>query len=301
MVSLSVPGAMDPRKDGSVGKTSVDFNSPSNAPDESTAFNGAPDAESPRQKLTSRAHAPPLGSRIQVLWRIVYNESNSTSTTPLKQQVSEQPTQHQQTEPVESTRAGEADVVERWWGAVVQDCTPDFVGSRDPAHADYNVFVLLYDSYGEFEEETSRVAFLPGNVLLDLSMLHDEDGGRLDWRLESDVDMEMSMDTDDLSTFAMSPLRTTELSRFADDLASQSDVPADADLRALATMPYNVQLRVTSGYRSFADSLKAQLGQLLSSKPSDYVVTADDIHDVMSRVRSDQRGYDNTLAASNRM
>lgn len=295
---------MDPSKDGVVENEPVQTFPTLNVSVESATSKGAPSEVAPQQKSISRAHAPPIGSRIQVLWRIVYNEPNSSGTTPVKQQKSDQQTQHQQSEPQsepqpepgESAHTLEPDVVERWWGAVVQDCTPDFVGSRDPAYSNYNVFVLLYDAYGEFEEETSRVAFLPGNVLLDLSMLHGEDGGRLDWRLESS-----DMDLDDLPAHVSSPLCTTELSRFADDLASQSEVPADADLRALATMPYDVQLHVTSGYRSFADSLKSRLGQLLSSKPSDYVVTAADIHDVMSRVRNDQRGRGGTLASSNPM
>lgn len=291
---------MDLSKDGVVKSEPVQTSSSLNVSVETPTSSEAPTEETPQQKSISRAHAPPIGSRIQVLWRIVYNEPNSTGTTPVKQQKSDQQSQDQQAEPQaepgERALTVEPYVVERWWGAVVQDCTPDVVGARDPAYSNYNVFVLLYDAYGEFEEETSRVAFLPGNVLLDLSMLHGEDGGRLDWRMESS-----DMDLDDLPAHATSPLCTTELSRFADHLASQSEVPADADLRALAAMPYDVQLHVTSGYRSFADSLKSRLGQLLSSKPSDYVVTADDIHDVMSRVRNDQRGRGSTLASSNPM
>lgn len=270
--------------------------SPMKAPGRSAPSNDVKTDEPLHLDSIGRAFAPPIGSRIQVLWRIVYSELGSTSNTPRKLQVLEQQSQFHQSMPTETVVPNEPDVVERWWGAVVQDCTTDLVGLRDPTHSEYNVFVLLYDSYGEFEEETSRVAFLPGNVLLDLSMIHDEEGGRLDWRLESS-----NLDVETLPTHSVSPLRTTELSQFADDLASQSDIPADADLRALATMPYNVQLHVTSGYRSFADSLKSRLGQLLSTKPPDYVVTADDIRDVMSRVRGDQRRRDSTLPASDHM
>lgn len=209
--------------------------------------------------------APPIGTRIQVLWRIVYDEKDDAAE------------QVNATDP----QTDDSNVDERWWGAVVQDCTNETVGSRSPEHAHLKVHILLYDAYNDFPEETARVAFLPGNVLLELSMLGEADSGRLDWQLESDSTME-----DDPSSAVCS---AEFLAREADEIVQQSGLSVDADLHALATMPHNVQLHVASGYRNFADAVKRLLGELIATKPTDYVVTADDVRDIMSRVRSQGR------------
>lgn len=221
--------------------------------------------DSERGCPTGREFAPPVGTKIQVLWRIVYDEKDETN---------------------ENTDTNEqnpdANVVERWWGATVQDCTTELVGSRLPAYAHLKVHVLLYDTYNEFTEETARVVFLPDNVLVDLSMLNETGGGRLDWQVESDK----PMDDDDEST-----IRSAEcLAREGDEIVQQCGLSTDADLQALATMPHDVQLHVASGYRSFADAVKRLLGELIANKPADYVVTAEDVQNIMARVRSQRQG-----------
>lgn len=231
---------------------------------------------------SGRAFAPPIGTKIQVLWRIVYDDKNTTAD--------QQPAPAQNIDAANTDDTEQVDnpnVVERWWGATVQDRTNEKVGAVSAPNADADVFVLLYDAYNEFPEETSRVAFLPDNVLLDLSMLNDDaQGGRLDW--VDDPAMHLEQDSP-------SAIRSAEcIAREADAFVRESGLPADADLRALATMPHSVQVHIATGYRSFADAIKRLLGELVASKPAGYVVTADDVHNIMSRVRSQRQSEVNS-------
>ena len=118
-------------------------------PDEKAALQPSPPSPS-----SPNEHAPPLGTRIQVLWRIHYADASA----PL----------------------------ERWWGAVVQDRTQATVGTISPQHSTHNLYILLYDAYAEFPEDVSKVAFVSADTLLDVSQAGDENKGILDWQLETD-------------------------------------------------------------------------------------------------------------------
>lgn len=225
-----------------------------------------------RNGSLGREFSPPIGTKIQVLWRILYDEKDETNESSNANE-----------------QSAESNVVERWWGAVVQDCTTEVVGSRSPEHANMRVHILLYDAYNEFTEEIARVAFLPDNMLLDLSMLNESEGGRLSWRVESDENMGDAEPAVHSAEF---------LAREGDELVQQSGLSVDADLQALATMPHDVQLHVTAGYRSFADTVKRLLAELIATKPADYVVTAEDIRSIMARVRSQQQNQLFTSAAA---
>lgn len=186
------------------------------------------------------AHAPPLGTRIEVLWRI---ES-----------------------PDEGDQAGE--IVDKWWGAVVQDCTSQMAGSLvKPEWAGELVHTLLYDAWGEFGEDTVRVVFVPKKSLVDLARLDDENGGVLDWRVEGG---DMSME---------------EVAEENEALVQEAGLSSDADLAVLSQYPANVQINVASGYRVFADGVKEMLGELVASKPRGYVVTESDVQGIFERIQ----------------
>lgn len=247
----------------------------------------APSKEVDPAISSGRAFAPPIGTKIQVLWRIVY-EDNKPVADPVTDPKPTLPGTGE-TGPLSTPPSATAQIaleqqeeksktVERWWGAVLQDRTNEKVGSLSSEHADLDVFILLYDSYNDFSEETSRVAFLPNNTLLDLSLLDDSQGGRLDWVEESAMQLEQD------TPFVVRPLEW--LARETEDITQQTGLPADADLRALATMPHNVQVHVATGYRSFADTVKRLLSELVASKPDGYIITEDDVHTILARVRS---------------
>lgn len=196
-----------------------------------------------------RLHAPPLSSRIEVLWRI---ESGGE----------------------EENTAGQDAIHERWWGAVVQDCLSQPGGASVPTeHRDQRVHILLYDAFGEFEEDIARVVFLPDRTLIDLSRADDENQGVLDWRPEGDAEEQK---------------RELSLRDVADEqeaMVMEAGISADADLEALRAYPANVQIGVTQGYRVFADGIKEMLGELVASKPKGYVVTEADVQTIFERIR----------------
>lgn len=195
-----------------------------------------------------RSHAPALGTRIQVLWRLTFDGADgSEGTTP----------------------------VDQWWGAVVQDCTRETVGAARAMHAHRYVFVLLYDPLHGFTEETSRVAFLPDSQLLDLAQLDGPHAGVLDWRVEG------ADEDDDASAVHSASAVAAEV----DNLVQEAGIAADADLHALAAMPHTVQIRLASGYRSFADALKARLAELIAAKGDGYVVTKEDVDSIMTALQ----------------
>lgn len=210
-------------------------------------------------KSAGRQYAPPLGTRIEVLWRI---ES-----------------------PGDDDMEGE--VVDRWWGAVVQDCTAERVGSVVKAEwAGELVHMLLYDAYGEFGEDTARVAFVPNGSLVDLARLDDEIGGVLDWRKEGEEplgeNVEMSLE---------------EFANEQDMIVQEAGLSKDADLHVLSQYPANVQINVASGYRIFADGVKEMLGELVATKPAGYVVTEADVQSIFQKIQAmkENNGQVNTV------
>lgn len=213
-------------------------------------------AESPPQAptlLSGRLHAPPLGSRIEVLWRI---ESGGGE---------------------DNAPEGDDAIHERWWGAVVQDCLSQPVGSSVPnGHSDQLVHILLYDAYGEFEEDIARVVFLPDRTLIDLLRADDDNQGVLDWRVEGDGD-EQKRD-----------LSLRDVAEEQEAMVMEAGISADADLEALRAYPANVQIGVTQGYRVFADGIKEMLGELVASKPRGYVVTEADVQTIFERIRQNK-------------
>lgn len=173
---------------------------------------------------------------------------------------------------------------ERWWGATVQDCLPQHAGaSVPPAHRDQRVHALLYDAYGDFEEDVARVVFLPAHTLLDLSRTDDDNSGILDWRVEregDDMNGEMSL---------------KDVAEEQEAMVMEAGISANADLEALSAYPADVQIGVTQGYRVFADGVKEMLGELVASKPKGYVVTEADVQTIFERIRrnkdSEMRGH----------
>lgn len=187
---------------------------------------------------TPPCDAPALGTRIEVLWKISHDDGR---------------------------------VEERWWGAVVQDRLHATVGSISAEHADRFVHILLYDAYGDFEEDISRVAFLPDGTLLDVSQIGDSNKGVLDWRPEAPKhDAQMS-----LHEFVQANQR---------DLRA-AGVPDDADLAFLSGMPAHVQTHMTAGYRVFADGVKQMLSELSRKHPDGYVVTERDVQEWCDKLR----------------
>lgn len=179
--------------------------------------------------------APKLGCRIEVLWRL---ESDSEN--------------------------GERVVEERWWGAVVQERLQT---SSPPVH------ILLYDKYGEFEEDVARVRFISDSALVDLGRTDEDGGGRLLWRYpntrqENGISMEEVVQAQSL-------------------IDSEDGSIADAGLQALTQLPVTKQLELASGYRMFADKVKAMLGELVAAKGPDYVITHKDIDTIFQKLRQD--------------
>lgn len=220
-----------------------------------------PHPSKPDQAKTARPgreHAPELGTRIEVLWRIETDEpadDGSESTMPTVQ--------------------------DRWWGAVVQDCTNERVGAAaQPQHPEALVHVLLYDAYGEFEEDTARVVFLPDRTLVDLARLDDEDRGMLDWRLEG---------TTDVAPEPAVPLTMAQFANQQEEIVQQAGLSSDADLQVLRQFPANVQLHMTSGYRAFADGVKGMLTELMAKKPSGYVVTEADVQEIFAKIQASKK------------
>lgn len=201
--------------------------------------------------MPSKLHAPPLGTRIEVLWRISYDEK------------------------------GDNEPVDRWWGAVIQDCTKQLVGEQSEAeYADYPIHILLYDAYGEFEEDTARVAFLPNSMLLDLAQTDGPHNGMLDWRVEG---------SEDNATNAGEAPQQLSLSQYAAEqaaLVEQAGLSSDADLEVLSQMPADLQLHMSAGYRQFADGVKKMLFELMERKPTGYVVTEQDVQMIFTRLRA---------------
>lgn len=291
-------GQQEPQHDQSIEKAKQESSEGQRKQDQPQSQSGQPQPGQPQseqlepepQAPIDNSHAPPIGTKIQVLWRIIHESNNNNSNSNADAMNTD--STNEATGNTELTSGPMEE--QRWWGAVVQERTSEKVGIRSiEIHKDLDVHILLYDAYGDFEEEVVRVAFLPDNVLLDLSMLDDADGGRLDWRLESDA---MNDEDDEESATAV---RSAEcLAREADQIVQLSGISADADLQALARMPHEVQLHVASGYRSFADAIKSLLGELVASKPADYVVTAQDVQEIMARVRSQRQGQSGTLTGT---
>lgn len=198
-----------------------------------------------------KSQAPKVGSRIEVLWRI---------------------------EPPDSATDGPSKTpVERWWGATVQDCTREKAGSAvKPDYADYNVHVLLYDAYGEFAQDVSRVVFIPGSSLVDLSLVGDENKGVLDWKMEGD-DLDVGMSAGPLS------LETVIAEQTA--MVQEAGISTDADLEVLSQYPANVQIRMATGYRKFADNVKQMLAELASTQPPGYVITEADVEAILAKLQ----------------
>lgn len=187
--------------------------------------------------------APAIGSRIEVLWKI---EDSGTEQ-------------------------------ERWWGATVQDCTNETIGDKaNGKYSDYKIHVLLYDPYDVFAEETSHVAFIADSVLVDLSMIGDENGGVLDWRGEGKSGTQHGDESVDMA----------EIARDYEAVARQVGLAEDADLQALGQFSAHVQGQLAVGYRNFADNVKRMLGELMAQKPEGYVVTEADVHDIFARLRA---------------
>lgn len=88
-------------------------------------------------------HDPLLGRRIEVLWRVVDDETEQTVT--------------------------------KWWGALIVNrnfTQTDALGRP--------IYILKYDAWPEmgFGEDMSQVSFVSQNVLLDLTSMQE-----LDWRV----------------------------------------------------------------------------------------------------------------------
>lgn len=203
-----------------------------------------------------RLYAPPLGARIEVLWRI------------------------------ESGAEGQPDeIIERWWGAVVQDCTKETakamltsaqnsVGNKLlDMYNEERVHVLLYDAYGEFEEDTASVVFLPNKRIVDMARVDEEQGGVLDWRIEGEGNKEPM------------EMKLTDLANEADLMATEAGLSENAAMEALRSYPASVQIEAASRYRLFADGVKQMLGELLRGKGEDYVITESDMKVIFQRMQ----------------
>lgn len=201
------------------------------------------------------SYAPKLGSRIQVLWRIEPSASDETKPT---------------------------ETVDRWWGATVQDCTRETAGDAvKPEHANMNIHVLLYDAYGEFAEEVSRVVFVSPSTLVDMSCIGDENDGYLDWKIEG-------TDTDIDNSSALLSLEAYIADQ--DAMVEEAGISSDADLQVLSQYPASVQLQMATGYRKFADSIKLMLSELAAKQPPGYVITEADVQSIFTKLqaKSDQ-------------
>ncbi|CAN8073272.1 unnamed protein product [Agarophyton chilense] len=220
---------------------------------------GTQSQQSDEKEALGLSHAPkvvppPLGCRIEVLWRIDYDLEEA--------------------EKMEVDAGTEASrTVTRWWGATVQDCLKESVGQRCPQHADKKVHILLYDAFQEFGEDTSTVAFISDDSLVDLSQLDDVNKGELQWRLENAKDKQAGANTEDKPQLVSLEQYAAEVSAAVEG----AGLSEEADLQILSTLPPHVQAQVASGYRRFADHVKTSLASFLQEKPKDYIVTEADV------------------------
>ncbi|KAI0562840.1 hypothetical protein FGB62_51g126 [Gracilaria domingensis] len=203
--------------------------------------------------------APPIGSRIEVLWRVDYDPEEAD-----KMEV--------------DTDTGGPQTLIRWWGATVQDCLSETVGSKCPQHADKKVFVLLYDAFQEFGEDTATVAFISHDCLVDLSQLDDVNKGELEWRMENAENKQAETSAEDKA-------QLVSLEQYANEVSAAVEgagLSEEADLQILNSLPPHVQAQVASGYRRFADHVKNSLASFMEEKPKDYIVTKADVQNMFA-------------------
>ncbi|PXF44104.1 hypothetical protein BWQ96_06185 [Gracilariopsis chorda] len=213
-------------------------------------------------KPTEKPIVPPVGSRIEVLWKIDYGADADDK--------------------MEVDTATEENTVTRWWGATVQDRLKEALGSRRPDQAERQLHVLLYDAYQEFAEDTATVAFISADTLVDLSQLEDVNKGELQWRFEDSAQKQTDSAQDEKS-------QLVSLEEYAADLSAavqDAGLTEETDLQILSTLPLHVQSRFATGYRRFADTLKNSLDKFLQEKPEDYVVTKADVQKVFASIYS---------------
>lgn len=164
---------------------------------------------------------------------------------------------------------------------MVQDCTTDTSSLSIPAaHAGKPVHILLYDAFGEFDEDIAHVIFLPDRSLVDLARIEEETDGILDWRLETEGDEYGYGARGNGGELSLMEVVDAQV-----EMVSAAGISANADLEALREYPPSVQIGVASGYRVFADGVKQMLGELVASKPMGYVVTEEDVQSVVTRIR----------------
>lgn len=213
-------------------------------------------------KAAIQSHAPPLGTRIQVLWKIEY-EAEQDEKPPMDVGVEGSGT------------------VTRWWGATVQDRLTETLGTRNAHNAEQSVYVLLYDAYHEFAEDTAKVAFIAHDMLVDVSQLEDVNKGELVWRVDqTESTTTASASTDDKTQLVSLEQYAAQMS----EAVQCAGLSEEADLQILSTMPVHVQAQVASGYRRFADHLKDALVKLAHDKPKDYVVTKADVQKMFANI-----------------
>ena len=161
-----------------------------------------------------------------------------------------------------------------WWGGVLVGEATSVKGEREGEEKDgfglSSKWLLKYQKYGSFEEETRTVVFLESHLLLDLA-----EKQLLEWREEGDnYEPPEVLPQDEVVTLGD---MTTEVIR-DEDMAE--------GLAELTKLPFHKQQVFASEYRQMADTFKQKLREILSSKGEGYVVDADDIHRITEGIRN---------------
>lgn len=192
------------------------------------------------------------GERIEVFWRIAHEDEGQPSRTE-----------------------------ERWWGATVKTIGHDTGRS-----------VLVYDEYNEFAPVEASVTFLGPSSLRD-----EESGGDvMHWKREGcaevdDVDGEEDDEETQADDLARDVYSMDDVLRAQDEVDAEEGVKAgEVMLAALQSLPTVQQTEMAFKYREFADELKSQLASLMARQGPGYVVTAEDIQAMFTRIRESDVG-----------
>lgn len=174
---------------------------------------------------------------------------------------------------VEEREDGREDACEQpqseWWSATLGDPAP----LRDQER-DRRVWQLHYDERKGFPTATCQVVFHSSNVMYDL-----EYDSFMKWRREGDIDA----GEDEAEQVVMSLQDCLEA---VQEDTGTNDAQGTDEMDVLRNLPITQQHKIATGFRHFADTLKAKLKDLMETKGEGYVVQASDIRDVLNDAKS---------------
>lgn len=216
----------------------------------------SPPSESPAKQPAAELK---LGDRIEVLWTIERDEDETGETAERDEQ--------------------------RWWGASVKEVW------KTPGSA----YTVLYDAYAEFEPAEVEVTLVGSRLLEDASV----GGARMVWRREGDLSVSApggEPGRDGVETGG-DVCSMRDVVKAQEEVDAEDGVNSGAEMMAaLGQLPATQQADLGIMYREFADEVKTQLGRLMTQQGPGYVVTQQNIADIMVKIQSEKRGKGNTQA-----